>query len=321
MRKLALPSLLVLAASPWVQAAPTPVPASDAAILVLDGGGLDLATLHTLRALTAGELRKRGLPVSEDPLMDGVHPPGAETQALFATAGGRAFALRIVGRLGARVPITLEELGPGGATLAYASLTAASVEECDVVLPRLVEAVLGRADAASTARIDSVVSAESRPFRKKPGERFWIFGLPMPLFSGADGGGQSGFSIGYMYEGEHFGVGVQDLYGKNKDRHINALTLDALWLPATGETSAYLGGGVGYLDTERANGLGVKLSGGIELFRLHALRVRAGLDVCLPLFSNASEVTTYNWEAPVPATRSRVSGPSSYACVHIQVAF
>jgi len=55
--------------------------------------------------------------------------------------------------------------------------------------------------------------------------------------------------------------------------------------------------------------------------KLFPFQVKAGVDVCFPLFSNSETVTSYNYGSNPAVTSSQVSGPSSYACVHLQVAF
>ena len=77
---------------------------------------------------------------------------------------------------------------PGTLAPVYsASLTAASLEECDVVTARLVQAVMTRTSAESTAEMGTVTAGESKAFAKKPGERFWFVGLPVPLYNGGRG--------------------------------------------------------------------------------------------------------------------------------------
>ena len=125
---------------PAGQAAPLVKPAG-AMVFVGDGGGLDPDTLRALRAIAGDELRKQGLAVTPDPRFDGVHPAGPETESLLAAAAGRAFSLRVAGRLGAKIPLTLEELARSGAVLSSASLTAGSIEECDLVIPRIAQSV------------------------------------------------------------------------------------------------------------------------------------------------------------------------------------
>lgn len=329
MKPMLLISLLSLTGSAWAQApvpaAVAPAPRHQAVVVISEGGGLDAMTLHTLRVLVASELRNRGLQVAEDTRLDGVHPAGAETQELAGTLGDRIFLLRIAGRLGTRVPLSLEEVDAQGNLKGSVSHTAATLEECDVVVVRLVEALVNRKTMEETARIATVTAAESRPYQKKPGERFWVLGLPMPLFSGAGSGSQSGFSVGWMHEAEHFAVGFQLLGTTNKDQRISAITLDTTWIPMTGEVSPTFGLGFGYLNTENANGVGLKLMAGLELFRLHGTRVKAGFELCVPMFDNSKIENTYTYSYTYPYTSTyssrKVTGPSSYGILHLQVAF
>src|SRR6266404_4615083 len=154
---------------------------ADAVLVVTDDGALDAPTVRAIRNVAVGELRKRGIAISEDRRTDGVR---------------RVFALRVGGRLGQKIPLSLAELSPDTLAPVYsASLTAGQLEECDVVTERLVDAVLGRSSVESAARMTTVTAAESRPFAKKPGERFWFVGLPVALYNG--GGTPAGFSLGY----------------------------------------------------------------------------------------------------------------------------
>ena len=291
-----------------------------AALFLADSGGIDADTLRALRAIVGNELRKRGVPVLEDPRLDGIHPSGPATDALLAAVGGRPFALRIPGRIGNKVPLTLEELGPAGAVIASASLTAASLEETDLILPRLVEAVLARAAVGDTARLASVTAAESKPFNKKPGERFWTIGLPIALFSGTGSGTMAGFSFGYHYEAEHFLLGAVGEAVNSKNTNLGAFTLDAAWLPIDGEVTPYLGGGLGYMGVSSQGGMGLKLLGGVEAFRLHAVRVLAGVDAFVPFFDSGRDDYVYN-----PSTGGSASihhaGSAIYFTAHVRLAF
>lgn len=291
------------------------------AVIVVEGGGLDTPTLNTLRALVMADLRKRSLTVVEDVRLQGLHPLGAETRALLGELGARTLALRVVGRLGSKVPLNLEELDADDRVIASVSLTAGALEECDVVLPRLVAALVEQRPVAETARIDTVVTTEARPFQKQPGERFWILGISIPTFSGEGSGGQNGISVGYMYEAKSFGFGIQGLWADNKDAKIGALTMDGLWLPLGGQTSPYLGGGVGHMSTQYSSGMGLKAMAGFEMLLLHRARVRLGAELLLPLFSDSWEEFTVTSYSPYLTSRRTVSGRSNYAVIHLQFAF
>src|SRR5207248_2140856 len=133
---------------------------STAAVVVADDGGLEVPAVRAIRAVTAGELRKRGVVVSED----------------------------------------------------------------------------------ANAAMRTVTATEARPFQKKPGERFWVVGLPLLLAHG-DGGRNtpSGFSLSYFYEAEAFRVGASAVAASRDGSGLGWFGLDAAWLPLDREISPYLG--------------------------------------------------------------------------------
>src|SRR5882762_10419703 len=237
---------------------------ADAVLVVTDDGALDAPSVRAIRNVAVGELRKRGIAISEDRRTDGVRPVDDELAMLVSDLGARrVFALRVGGRLGHKIPLSLAELSPETLAPVYsASLTAGQLEECDVVTERLVDAVLGRSSAESTARMTTVTAAESRPFAKKPGERFWFVGLPVALYNG--NGTPAGFSRG--------GDGVA------------YAAMEAAWIPFSTEVSPYLGLGVGYMGAGGHGGLGGLVELGVEAFRLHGVRGLIGAQLAVPFF-------------------------------------
>ena len=330
---LALGLALGLAALPGRgQGAPAPRAAQSTpfGVLLSDDGGLDTRTARTLRALTVSALRKRGETVSDDPAWEGLHPTGAETQAFLKRFGGRALSLRVAGRLGTKLPLALEELRPDGTVATSAWMTAASLEECDIVIPRLVEALLSGKTIESTAQITTVTTEEARPFQHRPGEGRFVIGMLDPLFSGSDNGSKSGLSLGYMYEAEHFMLGVEGLYFGSGNSHLGSIVFfQGAWLPLSGEFSPYLGGGVGYLggqdkDISIDSGVGCKLTAGLEMFRLHRVRLQVGVDVYFP--SSTGTGTKYHYQTD-PVTHAdtsyeeQIRTRSSFAVLHVKLAF
>jgi hypothetical protein len=299
-------------------------------VMVSDGGGLDAQTTRTLRALTVSELRKLGHAVNDDPAWEGIHPAGEDTKALMQRFGGRTLALRVAGRLGAKVPLTLEEMKADGNVVVSTSLTAGSLEECDIVIPRLVEALLGRKPVEDTARMTTVTTVEARPFEKRPGEGRFVIGVLNPLFGGDGDGGKNGLSLGYMFEAEHFLVGVEGLYVSSGNSHIGSQAfLQGAWLPLSGQFSPYLGVGVGYLSGSDeglsiTDGTAFKLTAGLEMFRLHRLRILVGLDVYFPTSSRKG--TKYHYQYDYINNRDlsyteQVTTRSSFPVLHIKLAF
>lgn len=298
------------------------------AVVVADGGGLDAGTLRTLRSLVMGELRRMQQPVDEDPALEAPHAPAGV--AALATRGNRVLTLRVAGRLGAKVPLFLEEVGKDGLVVGSATLTAAQLEECDIVIPRLVQALLGRKPVEETARMATVTEQESREFRNRPGNSHFIMGLQAPLFSGGTADKDtSGFSLGYLYNTEHWMLGVEGGGCTSGEASIGyPVLIHASWLPSDGPISPYFGAGIGYLSVREkgmtmSGGLGFRLSAGVEFFRLHRMRLQAGLDLYLPN-GGSEEKSTWSWN---PATgqssvqRETVSAKSVYPVLHVRVAF
>src|ERR1700759_1380287 len=88
-----------------------PVLAQEAILVLGDDGGLARSEVHAIRSVTAAALRQRGLRVSQDSSTEGVHAIDDGLAGLAQSLGARRiFVLRITGRLGSKIPLTLEEL-------------------------------------------------------------------------------------------------------------------------------------------------------------------------------------------------------------------
>jgi len=171
-----------------------------------------------------------------------------------------------------------------------ASLTATGLDECDVVTARLVDAVLGGRSAESTAQMTTVTATESKPFAKKPGERFWFVGLPVALYNA--GNTPTGFSLGYGYEAENFRISVTGAgYSRGSDG-VAYVAMEAAWIPFATEISPYIGGGFGYMGAGGHGGLGGVIEGGLEAFRLHGVRALLGVQLTVPFFDKENSGVT-----------------------------
>ena len=319
-RQLVFRTILFLAAAPVL------AQDREVAVLVLaDDGALDAPAVHAIRNIAAAELRKRGVAVSQDRRSEGVHPIDADLSTLVSELGARRlFALRVGGRLGQKIPLSLEELSPATLSPVYAaSLTAANIDECDVITARLVQAVVERRSVESTAEMRTVTAAESKPFAKKPGERFWFLGLPVPLFA-ANQGTPVGFTLGYGYEAENFRINASvGGYGRG-NAGVGFGMLEAFWIPLQGELSPYLGGGVGYMGAGNHGGMGGSLEVGIEAFRLHGVRVLAGLQTMVPFFDTSHTEYSYNYDPKTGQTTQLTTvttGRTFYPAAFLRLAF
>jgi hypothetical protein len=267
---------------------------AEAIVILADDGALDAPAVRAIHSVAAGELRKRGISVSDDRRAEQMRGIDERVSTLAIELGARrVFALRVGGRLGQKIPLSFEELSPGSLSSVYsASLTAFGLEECDVVTARLVDAVLDRRSAESTAEMGTVTAMESKPFAKKPGERFWFIGLPMALFNADKGNSPFGFTIGYGYEAESFRVSASTGGYGRASQGVAYLVLEAAWIPLQGEFSPYIGGAIGYMGANNSGGMGAIVEGGVEAFRLHGVRGLLGVEVAIPFFSGTSN--TYN---------------------------
>jgi hypothetical protein len=158
----------------------------------------------------------------------------------------------------------------------------------------------------------TVTAQEARPFQKKPGERFWVVGLPLLLSHGSGGRDTPfGFSLGYMYEAEAFRIGATGQAASRDDSGVGWLGLDGAWLPFDSELSPYFGAGLGYMAAAGQAGLGARFEAGLELFRLHGVRLMAGVDAVVPLFTGTAA------GPPLPSRPVR----AVYPIAHLRLAF
>ncbi|MFL5413512.1 MAG: hypothetical protein ACJ79D_19280 [Myxococcales bacterium] len=282
-----------------------------AVVVVADDGGLDVSAVRAIRSVTAFELRRRGVEVSEDLRTEGVQPPDDHLAELVEDLDARrVFLVRIGGMLGSKVPMSLDEVTPARfSPIASASLSAATLDEADVVAQRLVSAVLDRRSADDTATMRTVTLTESRRFEKKPGERFLSFGFPVLLTHGNGSGGPLGFSLEYFYEAQSFRAGLLLETATNGGTGLGWFGIGATWLPFDSELSPYLGAGIGYMGASNEGGMGGRLEVGMELFRLHGLRLLGGIDLIVPFFGGTRSGFTTSSVQPV------------YPLGHVRLAF
>jgi hypothetical protein len=303
-RVLRLSSVLVVFAAPaFAQER------ADAVLVLADDGALEAPAIRAIRNVAASELRKRGIVLADERRTAGVQALDDALVDVAADVGARrVFALHVGGRLGQKIPLSFDELSADTLAPVYsASLTAMGLEECDVVTARLVDAVLGRRRAESTAEMTTVTATESKPFAKKPGERFWFIGLPVGLYN--SGRAPAGFSLGYGYEAENFRISITGAgYSRGGDG-VAYLAMEGTWIPFATEFSPFLGAGVGYMGAGGQTGLGGLVEGGIEAFRLHGVRALAGVQIAVPFFDTGQS------SSPLVANRT------IYPAAFVRVAF
>jgi hypothetical protein len=236
--------------------AAAPVVGASAVVVVAEDGGFPPETVRTVRSLAVAELRTRGVDVVE-----------------AAGARDREFVLRL-GRLDQKVLITLEDLAPPSTTPEFAATHAvSSIDEADVVVPRLVGAVLRREPFEKGARMPTVTAQESAPFRNRPGEGLFVIGVGLAPLGG---------SIGWSYEARAWRLGI---LAQGADEGASFFGVEGAWIPYDGSVSPYVGAGLGSVGGDFDASLGTKLEVGVEAFRLHKVRLIAGVSAIVPFES------------------------------------
>lgn len=237
-------------------------------------GGLDVEVVRTLQSMTEVALRQHGV-------------------------FDRHFVLR-VGRLGSKIPLSLEEVKGDGSAALVSSLAASQIEEADLVIPRLVEAVLERKNVGSTARLRTVVDVETAPMKKLPSERHWKLGSPVS---------PGGFYSSYSRETAHALVGVT-LEGTGKWGESGSgagfFGAGAAWLASDGPVSPFLGIGAGMVWVDDMEGTGAHIEAGMEMLRLHSMRFIIAADVIIPAFDPRKDNRFTDAKRAYPSLQLRV---------------
>jgi hypothetical protein len=262
---------------------------ANAIVIVAEGGDFSRESLGTVRSIATTELRARGVPVVEDDRLDGVHPVGPETLGLAVDLGAdRIFVFRL-GRLQKKVLMSLEEIEPPSEAPVYvARLTASSLDESDVVIPRLVRAVLARKPVEEGQRIATMTDQETRPFKKKAGEGLFILGVGLAPLGG---------SIGWSYEAQYWRLGVLFQGAENDPGFFG---VECAWIPFDTDISPYVSAALGVVGAAHEgdeSALGTKLEVGAEFFRLHGARLFIGANAVIPFenlpFTDAASVGAF----------------------------
>jgi hypothetical protein len=266
--------------------AAAPVANASAVLVVAEDGGFPVATVRTVRSLTATELRAGGVVLLDEPRFQEL--PGIDPDTLAALARDgveRLFVLRL-GRLEQKVLVTLEELAPPASVPRYATThAAASLDEADTVIPRLVRSVLDRQPFEKSARMPTLTAQETAPYRSRPGEGLFVIGVGLAPLGG---------SLGWSYEARRFRLGV---LAQGADDSASFFGIDAAWLPLDGNVSPYLGVGFGVVGggaSDESAAAGTKLEAGVELLRLHKVRLMFGASAIIP-FETLRGVDDVSW--------------------------
>jgi len=191
-------------------------------------------------------------------------------------------------------------------------LTAASLDEADVLVPRLVEAVLGRLPVRQTATLDRVAEAETAAWQTRPGQFLWGLGIPFGVAIRREAQISYGAAVRLAFEMAQARVDLnltsQFNGGPERLRYGN-FALEAYWLALQKDISPYLGGGLGYAvmevggDIDDLNGgLVFNVRGGVEFFRMQRWRLLLDVGVALPVFRLHRDSPSTRYWIPVFTT-------------------
>lgn len=197
------------------------------------------------------------------------------------------------------------------------------LDELDVVVQRIVKAVLTRKPMKTTEKIDNLSSKDSRIWNKKFGEFFWGIGIPFGFSISPGAGLAFGGNLKVMFEMKHFRI---DYYlggvatAGNSDNKLGVFLSDISvnydFLAKNISPYAGLGVGYGIIDVNKKNGFSgyntgpvLTLSAGAEMFRFYKVRLLAGLRVVFPLYliKNDPDYTEKSESKWIPAFLTEVT--------------
>lgn len=205
-----------------------------------------------------------------------------------------------------------------GQVLRAERLTLAAIDEVPTVAPRLATAVVTGKPLEETAHVDDLSQGETRKYEKKAGETLW--GVGLVGFGTLSGGGSvgPGIALSVMYETPTFGAGIGYTFGTTdtgssggarEELSQHALHVFGRYFLGRGDVSPYLGAGLGYTALESnysdygssgnystytyrrldGNGFGAFASVGLEMLRLHKVRLGIEARVDVPFYSLRGE--------------------------------
>lgn len=223
-------------------------------------------------------------------------PKTAQLKRLLADKGcDRLFMVEVI-PLGQKRVVQLTELSASAPekSLHSVRMSAARVEEFDVLAPRLAKAVLTRRDARTTAQVDQVTEREGRDWRKRDGELLVGASIPVGISAHAEAAASYGIGglLSYEMERARLDAAFLGQFNSSGDELWHGgLTLGAAYLFNAGNISPYVGASLGYgatwmgSDVDDADfGLLTSVGGGVEFFRLYRARMLIDARVTVPTY-------------------------------------
>lgn len=295
-------SAILLAIAVLVGAASS-VFASNAAVVVAGGD----ASARGYQLLIQQALSEKGISIVDPVELQGSHPITEDVLPILQRDSvTRLFTLETT-QLGSRDLVSLTERSATDLKPIYVSkMSMAGADEAEVILPRLVDAVLERKKADEVATVDNVGTQESRPLEKRAGEFYWGGGIAGAMTLEESVMGAYGGFLRGSFETVDLRVDLTlGGYG-SEDMAMGDFSIAASYLFLNQDISPFLGGGLGYLvygvansdgDFRDGNGLAFTLTTGVEFLRLYPTRLIVEVKFLLPTFQ-VSEGNDKNY-API----------------------
>lgn len=290
-------------------------PKDKAFVFMDETSSIDTASIRSIVTLIKLELEKNGVDAVKNDLPQ-ITPPDTEIIEMGRVHGiSRAFIVSAL-PIGEKIVLGLaeREISAGGIKLVFAEkITAKNIEEIDLLIPRLVVAVVKRTGIEDEVTIESLSSQEGRKYEKKFGQFLWGFGIPF------------GFAL---HEGSEFsyGIGAKGLYEMDNARvDLNGFLqfnnagfkffstgIEAFYLFSRKDITPFVGGGINFTavdfdcDSDKCEGpddesmgLSFSIGGGVEFFRFYSTRLIFDLKLTLPTYSIYNSNSNTNEYIPV----------------------
>jgi hypothetical protein len=258
--------------------------------------GFPSADARTSAILVCKALRDLGAGVSLDPVDPAQVAPDRS-------------AYRVdLHKLGYVVVLDVGFEAPVGTRAQGRSLQLNGVEEVSVAAPRIADSLLRGTPLDKTAKLQTLVGSETRPYAKQYGETKIAVGVLGFALPGDTFAGYGAFGRVY-YEAARYAVGLDLRFGASSsgegDASLVGISVGARYFLNEADTSPFVGGGVGilWLGVDRRydapprsgstyaysslTGSGFSTFGeaGVEFLRMHGARFDAMLRVDAPIFT------------------------------------
>lgn len=239
------------------------------------------------------ELEKKGMTVVEDK-ENGIVFKGIEK--LPKTDIEKIYILNIL-PLGSKFVVGLAERKVPTWEIAFSDrLTASSLEEMDIAIPRLVDAVVEHTPILETQTIESITERESQEWRQKPGMFLWGLGIPCGVTLWSGGSFSYGFGLRLAYEMASGRIDLISIFqgnGKPEKLAYWNFVIEGAYLFLKQNISPFVGGGMGFstmkIEREKKieevdSGVVFNVGGGVEFFRLYKTRLLVDIKLGFPTY-------------------------------------